>query len=185
MRTTIPLSLAVAGTLALAPQPARAAASEEAPAQEAYFRAVAEYFSLPAEEVFILGEWRISPEEVPVVLYLSRRAGVSADAVMALRRGGASWSALTERYGLGSDIYHVPLREGVDAGSLGRAYGLFRGRPSSEWRGIPLQDAEIVSLVNLRVLSGALDLEPERVLAVRDRTGSYVRALEELVRRGG
>lgn len=150
----------------------------DSPQVEEYFRGVAGYFRLPPEEVFILGDWRLPPEEIPVLLYLSRRAGVSAEATAALRRNGRSWSELTRRFELGSEIYHVALP--ADAGSLARVRSLFEGRPSSQWGSIELTDAEIVSLVNLRVLSGVLSTPAARVLEARDRAGSYPEAYQRL-----
>lgn len=150
----------------------------DAPQVQEYFRGVASYFRLPAEEVFILGDWRLPPEEVPVVLFLSRRAGVSPEAIAALRRNGQSWDELTRRYELGSEIYRVALP--ADAGSLTRAHSLFQGRPSSQWGSIELTDLEIVSLVNLKVLSEVLSSPPARVLEARDRAGSYPEAYRRL-----
>lgn len=148
------------------------------PQVEEYFRGVASYFRLPPEEVFILGEWRIPPEEIPVVLFLSRRAGVSPEALAALRGSGRSLSELTSRYELGGDVYHVTLPP--DAGSLARARSLFESRPSSEWDSIELTDAEIISLVNVRILSEVLSTSPGQVLQARDRAGSYPEAYGRL-----
>ena len=40
-----------------------------------YFRSVASFFNLPANEVAILSDWEIAPAEIPVVLFVARRAG--------------------------------------------------------------------------------------------------------------
>ena len=169
------------GVVLLTAAAPRAGAQERvahSPQVEAYFRGVADYFRLPPEEVFILGDWGLSPEEVPVVLFLSRRAGVSPEAIAALRRNGRSWHELTNRYELGSEIYHVPLP--ADAGSLTRAHSLFQGRPRSEWAALQLTDAEIVSLVNLKVLARVLGIPAARVLAARESAGSYPAAYQRL-----
>lgn len=150
----------------------------DSPQVEEYFRGVAGYFRLPAEEVFILGDWQLPPEEVAVVLFLSRRAGVSPEATAALRRNGRSWGELTRRFDLGSEIYHVALP--AEAGSLARARSLFVGRPSSEWGSLELTDAEIASLVNLKVLSEVLSTPAARVLEARERAGSYPEAYQRL-----
>ena len=49
-------------------------------------------------------------------------------------------------------------------GFLKAAYDRFSARPASQWRDISLSDAEIVGLVNIRFLSRALELRPERVV---------------------
>ena len=49
----------------------------EAHAVEAYYRTVGAALSVSLEEVRILGEWQLLPEEIAVVLFVARRAGVS------------------------------------------------------------------------------------------------------------
>ena len=160
------------------------AAAGQAPAanEGAYFRAVADYFRVPPEEVAILGEWNVSTEEVPVVLFVAGRAGVPPDVVVAIRQDGSSWSEVARRYRLGAGAFYL-LLDGGGKGSLSRAYGMFDRVPEPEWPAIRLQDREIVSLVNLRVISQNLALPPTQVLAARDRAGSYVLGYSEL-RRG-
>ncbi len=149
-------------------------------ATEAYFGAVAEYFVLPRSEVAILGEWDVPAEEIPVVLFLARRGGVSPEAVMALRRSGQGWAALAERYRLGPAHFHVSLPESAAAGSLEGVYGKFRSRPVSRWREIELTDGDIVGLVNLRLLSETLRRPPQEILA-QGAGGSWVEVYARLI----
>ncbi len=149
-------------------------------ATQAYFGAVAEYFVLPRSEVDILGEWRLPAEEIPVVLWLAKRGGVSPEAVVALRRSGQGWAALAERYRMGPAQFHVPLPGSVEAGPLASAYERFRSLPAERWREIQLSDADIVGLVNLRVLSETLERAPVDVLAERSR-GSWVEVCARLI----
>jgi hypothetical protein len=151
---------------------------------DAYYRAAAEHFGVAASEVRILAEWNLAPDEVPVVLFLSRRGGVSADAIAALRRSGKSWADLGTQYGVHAGQLHVSLDEGIDLGPLGRAYGEFRGRPSSGWASIRLEDREVVTLVNLRFLADALNRPHAQVLSALARAGSAPAAYQDLVRGG-
>jgi hypothetical protein len=134
-------------------------------AAEAYFGAVSEYFMLPRSEVSILGEWRLPAEEIPVVLFVARRAGVSPEAVVALRGAGRGWAELTARYRLDATQFHVPLPESANAGALEDAYRRFRSLPAGRWKEVVLTDADIVGLVNLRVLSETLRRSPQEILA--------------------
>lgn len=163
--------LAAAGVL----WPGSVAAQGGAAGREAYFGAVAEYFALPAAEVSILGEWRLPDEEIPVVIFLARKAGVSPEAVVALRRSGRGWSELAGRYGLGADQFHVALRDDAPAGMLSDVYGRFRALPASRWREVALGDGEIVGLVNLKVLAQTLRRSPEEIL-LRAGHGTWVEA---------
>lgn len=155
------MMLAAAGML----WPGDVAAQGGAGGRESYFGAVAEYFALPAAEVSILGEWRLPDQDIPVVLFLARKAGVSPEAVVALRRSGRGWAELAGRYGLGADQFHVPLREGAPAGVLTDVYGRFRALPASRWQEVALGDSDIVGLVNLKVLAQVLRRSPEEILA--------------------
>lgn len=149
-------------------------------ATQAYFAAVAEYFVLPRSEVDILGEWRLPAEEIPVVLFLAQRGGVSPEAVVALRGSGQGWAALAQRYGTAAAQFHVPLPESAPAGSLEGVYQRFRSLPVSRWREIELADADIVGLVNLRLLAETLRRPPQDVLAERSRR-SWVETYARLI----
>lgn len=175
-----PLPVLVLGFLALLPF----RASAQAGGLDAYYRAAGEHFGVTEGEVQILSDWNLPPEEVPVVLFVARRGGVSADAVAALRRSGKSWADLGSRYGVHAGMLHVELDGAADLGLLAHAYDEYRQQPSSAWPGIRLDDPEIVALVNLRFLMEALRRSPEEVLAAMVRAGSAPDAYRLLVRGG-
>ena len=87
----------------------------------AYARAVGEHFRVPPEEVAVLSEWGLAIEEIPVVLFLARRGGMSADALATLKRGGQSWFQLAQRSGLDAGSFLVPLPESAGGGPLASA----------------------------------------------------------------
>lgn len=178
MRPGIPLMLALATLLAAAP-PAHA---QSAAALEAYHRAASEHFGVAVAEVQILAEWGLPSDEVPVVLFMARRGGISADAVAALRGSGRNWADLGSRYGVHAGVLHVDLPEGAALGPLARAYGEYRDRGSAAWPGIRLEDREVVLLVNLRFLAEATNRQPAEVLAALASAGSAADAYQSLVR---
>jgi hypothetical protein len=147
-----------------------------------YFRSVAGFFNLPLKEVAILGDWELAPDEIPVVLFMARRGGVSPEALVALRGGGQSWATLADRYRIGAATLHVPVRDDAQAGVLESAYDRYRSTPVSEWASIRLTEREIIALVNVRVLSQALGLPAERVLARTATTDSFVQLHAQLKR---
>lgn len=148
--------------------------------RDAYFRAVAEYFDLPASEISILGEWRMPADEIPVVLFLAHHAGVSPEAIVALRRSGRGWSDLASRYQVDAAQFYVPLPEGAPAGVLQSAYDRYRSVPTSGWSQVSLADRDIVALVNLRLLAQTLHAAPEDVLAEASG-GSWVEVYGRLL----
>ena len=153
---------------------APAVAQEREAARIDYFRAVAGFFNLPPSEVAILGDWELPPDEIPVVLFIARRAGVSPEALVALRESGRRWTDLADRYRVRASAFHVPVRDDAPAGRLESTYRLFRSTPVGEWGSLRLDDEAIVALVNVRVISQSLGLSAERVLAETGRASSFV-----------
>lgn len=147
----------------------------------AYLRAVAEYFETPEAEVSLLADWNMSPDEIPVALFIATRAGVSPEALVALRSSGQSWTELTRRYRVGAGQLHVPFARVPTSGLLGAAYEQYQGRPPGEWSQVSLSDADIVALVNVRVLSSALGMGPDDVLERRTSAGSFAEVYARVI----
>jgi hypothetical protein len=148
--------------------------------REAYFRVVGEYFEVPLQEVSIIGEWDVPPDEVPVVLFLAQQAGVSPDALIGVRRGTRPWVEVASRFGVDPGAFHMPLPQNADLGLLNRVYEEFRTRPARAWGEIRLEDPEIVALVNLRVLCQTSGASPVEVIRAREEAGSFLAAYPRL-----
>lgn len=170
------LALAVAGA------PGGAEAWQRTTEERAYYRAVARFFQIPESEVAILGHWNLPADEIPVVLFVARRAGVSSEALVALRRSGRSWPALATSYGIGANALHVPLRDPGSAGALRPLYERFAATPVAQWASIALSDADVVALVNVRVLSQALGVPADEVARRTGTTASFVELYARLLR---
>jgi hypothetical protein len=150
-------------------------------ARQAYYRAVADHFGVLMDEVEVLGEWGLEPDEVPVVLFVSTRAGVSSDALVGMRKSGQSWSEVARRFGLGGRVFYILLPDGTNLGHLSEAYQKYRSKAAREWDSIELEDFEIVSLVNLKVLSEQVEVAPSRVLQSREEHGSFIAGFMSLL----
>jgi hypothetical protein len=173
----------VAATAALCrPTGASAQGGLDQSSVDAYFRTVGAHFQVPLQEVAILGDWELEPEEVAVVLFVARHVAVSPDVVVALRSGGMSWMSVALRFGLAAGSFHLPLPQAASLGGLTRAYEGFRARPPREWGNLRLEDSDLVALVNLRILSEQLAVEPVRVLQVWNETGDFVTCHRVLLR---
>ena len=168
--------------VALALAAAGAEAQEPDAAQEAYFRAVGEFFDVPSFELDILRDWSLPPDEIPVILFVAERAGVVPEALVALRRGGDSWTRLAERYGVGAPQLHVPVPDQAATGPLTSVYQSFRALPTSRWGEIRLEPEDIVALVNLALLAQTLGVAPAEVLSRAGSTDSFVQLYGELIR---
>lgn len=165
--------LCLAAPAAVEAQRGRSGKSDET----AFLHAVGEHFSMPPTEVRVLARWSLPAAEIPVVLQLARRAGVSPDVVVAQRQRGEGWMEIARGYSLHAGDFHVPI-DGP-AGFLSAAYERFNDRSASEWREISLSDAEVVGLVNIRFLSRVLKVRPEEVIEAMgdgsDTVGAFVR----------
>lgn len=147
------------------------------PDEVAFLRAVGQHFGTPRSEVLVLSRGGVAVIEIPVVLHLSKRAGVSPDVVVARRRRGDGWMEIAGGYSVHAGDFHVPF-DG-SAGFLRAVYERFNARSASQWSEISLSDEEVVGLVNVRFLSRVLDLTPARVVKAmgdgRDFVGVFIR----------
>jgi len=169
--------LAILSIAAAAPE-----AQGQSGAERAYYRAVARYFQLPESEVVILANWDLPADEIPVLLFVARRAGVSAEALVALRESGRSWTELSDRYQIGARALHVPLHDPGAAGRLSTLYQTFSSTPVDRWGDIRLSSEDIVALVNVRVLSQSLGLSPDEIMRRTASSGSFVELYSQLIR---
>lgn len=168
----------LAGALVLS-RPGEGAA-QALDAREAYFRTVGDHFRVPLREVAILSDWDLEPQEIPVVLFVASRAGVSPDVVVGLRKGGRLWIDVARRFGVEGGAFHVALPEGAPLGGLAETLGHLRRQPLRHWRDLRLTDADLTALVNLRVLSDQLDVELDHVLRAWDETGDFVKCHQHI-----
>ncbi|MBT8335128.1 MAG: hypothetical protein KJO11_00900 [Gemmatimonadetes bacterium] len=148
-----------------------------------YLQAVAEHYRVSADEIRVLYGWGRPASELPVVLHLAARGGISPDAVMALRNAGRSWMQIAARWQLHAGDFHVALDPSDDPGALARAYEGFQGSPRTGWPALELRDDEVVALVHLRFFTEYLGVPPRRVLAALSSAGPGPAALQAL-RRG-
>ena len=147
----------------------------------AFLHAAGESFGFPHGELEVLRRWGLSSGEIPVVLFLARRAGVSPDVLVTQRSSGDSWMAIATRYQLHAGDFHVQL-DGPH-GTLAGVYDRFNDRPASKWRDISLSDEEVVGLVNVSFLARYLNVSPGRAAEELGQGGGMVGAFQRL--RGG
>ena len=123
----------------------------------------------------------LDEDEIPVALFIAERTGVSAEALVALRRSGRSWAELAARYGVSADALHVPIPEQSSAGEIATLYQQYRSTPESGWADIQLKSAEIVALINVRLLAQTLGVSPAEVRAQSEVAESCVKLCGELI----
>jgi len=141
--------------------------------RDAYHEAVARFFEVAREEVDILADWPIPSAEVPVVLFLADQAGISPDAAASARTRGSSWQGLMQRYGVQVSTLYMTLGSGAPLGPLESVYARLDETPRGAWNRLQFTDAEVMGLINLRVLTVALRVPPARVLEAWQSAGRW------------
>ena len=181
MRTLAILSLMLGTTVV--PGPAQAQTAFSIGAQIGNFHvAVSNYYHVPQREVILIRERRIRDDDLPVVLFIAQRARVTPATIVDLRLGGLSWWDISVRYGIGPEVYYVPVTV-APGPPYGRAYGHYK-KPRTQWNTIVLSDDDVVNLVHVRFLSDYYHVPPERVIEVRGRQRDFVAVHHEVSGRG-
>jgi hypothetical protein len=128
--------------------------------------AVANYYQVPQREVVVIHERRVRDEEIPVVLFIAQHAHVAPATIVDLRMRGLSWWDISVRYGIGPEIYYVPVTV-VPGPPYGKAWGHYKKKSRKQWHTIVLADDDVVNLVQVRFISDYYRIPPERVFEVR------------------
>ncbi|OGF66392.1 MAG: hypothetical protein A2Y62_12530 [Candidatus Fischerbacteria bacterium RBG_13_37_8] len=137
---------------------------------QGFYLSVGEYYHVPEKEVIVVRERKIPDEEIPVVFFLASKAKVPSATLIDMRLGGKSWMDISLHFGLGADIFYVPVTV-MPGPPYGRAYGYYKNKPQKEWKKIVLVDDDIVNLVNLKFISAHYGYSPEEVIKLR--AGGY------------
>lgn len=149
-----------------------------------FYFSMGEYYRVPQRDVIYIHERRIPDYDIPVVLFISQRARVSPSVIVNLRLSGNSWMDISLRYGIGPDVYYVPVQN-VYGAPYGRAYGYYQNRNRNEWNRIRLADDDVVNLVNLRFISERYGYAPEEVMRMRSSGRSFETIHDEARRSKG
>ena len=147
--------------------------ADESGIKEFYF-AIGDHYKAPEKEVVIVRKRGIPDDDLPVVFFLSKRAGVSPGVIIDLHFGGKSWMDITFHYGLTAEIYYVEVKK-VKGPPYGKAYGHFKNKPKKDWKTIKLVDADIVNFVNLRFLSEHYGYSPDEIISMRSKGESFAK----------
>lgn len=136
---------------------------------------VSNYYRVPEKEVIIIRERGIDEEELPVVFFIAKRARVSPDVIIKMRLSGYSWMDISLHFGIGAEVYYVPVQETVIIGPpYGKAYGYYKKYPRHKWHMIRLEDDDIVNLVNLRFISEYHGIPPSEVIKLKKEGKKFV-----------
>ena len=169
---TLVLALSIVTTVGAERAAAQSAFSVSAQIGD-FHVAVANYYHVPEREVVVIRERRIPDDEIPVALFIASRAHVPSARVIDMRLRGDSWWDISVRFGLGPEVYYVPVAV-MPGPPYGRALGHYKKKHRKEWNTIVLTDADVVNLVELRFLSEHYHVAPERIIELRTHDRDFV-----------
>jgi len=144
-----------------------------------FYLAAGDYYRVPQKEVVIIRERGLPVEEVPVVLFIAKRARISPAAVINFRLSGSTWLNIMLRFGLSPEILYVPVK-GVHGPPYGKAYGHYKNKPKKKWGKIVLGDDDVINLVNLKFISDYHGFSPEEVIKMRSQGKNFVGINDEV-----
>ena len=148
--------------------------------EDAYRSAISSHFHVSPDEIRVLEGWGLPLEELPVVLALSGWSEASPDAIVVLRRRGEGWHDLARRLGVSAAAFDLPPAAGTGTPALAATLERIRHPASGVPGRVRLSDEEVVTLVNVSLLTQSGGHSAERVLRAVERTGSFAAALERL-----
>jgi hypothetical protein len=149
---------------------------------EAYHATISRAFPVSSEEVGILAEWPLRPDEIPVVLFIAGNAGVSRDAVASIRSSGGTWASILRRYSVDPGALRIAFPLGTILGPLEETYRTFSETPRGSWASIDLSDETVIALVNIRILAREVGVTAGSVLRTWGGVGDFVLVHERITR---
>jgi hypothetical protein len=140
--------------------------------------AIGSHYGVPRSTVVRYQSRGLHYDELPVVFFMAREAGVSPETVIALRERGWSWMDVASHLGLRPAVFvrHLPARSGPP---FGKAHGYWRNRGYTH-----LSDRQIVDFVNVHFVASYHRAPVREVIVYRDRGTSYAQIQQRYVQRG-
>ncbi len=146
---------------------------------EDFHQAMIEHFKIPPFELLRMEKQRINPVEMPIVLLLAAQAHVASQKITSLRLQGLPWIDITLKFGLKPNIFFVPVKR-VKGPPYGKAYGYYKNRGGKNSGVMPLNDDDILNLVNLKFMSEHYRISPDEIIKMRSSGKNFIDINQEI-----
>ncbi len=146
-----------------------------------FYLSLSDYYRVPRDDIYYLHDRHIPDYDMPVVFFIAQHAHVSPGVIVDMRLSGRSWMDISLHFGLGPDVYYVPVQR-VSGPPYGKAYGYYKNKDRKHWDTIRLSDDDVVNMVNLRFMSDHYNYPPEDVMRMRSGGKSF-RTIDDDLRR--
>jgi hypothetical protein len=125
----------------------------------------------------------LNHEDIVVCFYVAQRANMSPVHVAKIRSQGDSWPDIADRRGLGPWDFYVMVN-----GELpGQRYPAIMEKlgflPTSDWSKAPLDDGDIIDLVNVKFVASACDYSIFETIALREEGKEFSQIYVEIADR--
>ena len=141
---------------------------------KSFHLAIGEHYGVKEKEVIVVRERRIPEEDLPVVFFLAKHAGVTSSVIVKLRLKGNSWTQIAAQFGLSAELFYVKFN-GNPGPPYGKAWGHYKKHKRADWHKVKLVDADIINLVNLKFAVAHYGYTPNDVVKMRAKGGGFVK----------
>ena len=166
------LMLLASSTWASPPEDVRAGLSAHGAAHGELHLAVCEHYHVERDVIIVVQRRGIPDDHIPVVFFMAERCRVAPHVIVDMRLAGRTWMDIAIRFGMGADVFFVPVSR-VHGPPYGNAFGHFR-RPRAEWAALRIPDDDVITLVHTKFLSERYGLSPDDVIAMRGKDDDLV-----------
>ncbi len=146
---------------------------------KAFHVSIGEHYGEKEKAVVAVRGTHVTDQEIPVVYFLAKRAGVDKKKVLALRVKGKTWMEISVALGLDAGAFYVEAGD-VKGPPYGNAYGHYKNKPKNKWNTIVLADDDIINLVNLRFMIDVHGLTAAEVIKLRSAGKHFANVHKEL-----
>lgn len=140
---------------------------------KSFYLSIGEHYQASEKEIIVTRGKKISDDELPVIFFMARQAGVEPGVIVKLRLEGKSCIEISAHLGLSPEIYYVAFKN--DPGPpYGKAWGYFKKKKNSEWKTIQLTNVDIINFVNIKFMSERYGYSPDEIVKLREKDQSFV-----------
>ncbi len=86
-------------------------------------------------------------------MLIAKTAHVAPEVITDFRLRDNTWLYNTLHFGLGPEIFYVPVTAAVKDPLDAKAFGYHKHKPEKEWKTIAPSDDDIINLANLKLMS--------------------------------
>ncbi len=148
--------------------------------ENTFEEAICQYFSAEQSQVDAVRAYGIGDEDIPVVFYLAKQAKTSPEKIAKLSLNADSWANLAKARNLSLKVFYIHFDGDIDSYVYSPIIEQYRSVHRRQWNTIPLSDADVVNMVNLKLVASGFDYNIFKVMELRDNGKGFVQICHEV-----